>query len=170
MAKSNDLAARAEPFLQRIESLDADRQTEHAGYMARCRTIASDIKQVFQQAKAEGIAVRALRGVVKRRKLERKIAAIPAALDDVDDAAQYDALAEAFGVDTPMGQHAAKEADARRRKAGGEDVRPRSLRQRERDRNKSAAGAEEKAGSEPRADEANLERVGRGEVVDTLVN
>ncbi len=162
--KTNDIAGKAEPFLLRIEALAEDRQTEHAGYMARCRVIASDIRAVFVQAKAEGVAVKALRGLVKKRLLERKIAAIPSEFD-LDDAAQYDALAAAFG-DTPMGQHAKAQAE-QRRKAESEDVRPRSLRRRDAER-KAAEEQPEANGERP--DEKNLERVGRGETVDTLVN
>ena len=108
MTSPNDLAARADPFLRRIESLRTDRETERGESMARCRVIADDIKEVYGEAKSKGIEVKALKALVKRRTLEGQIAALPAEFD-IDEQAQYQALAEAFG-DTPFGRHMAAKA------------------------------------------------------------
>ena len=110
MTSPNDLAARADPFLRRIESLRTDRATERGESMARCRVIAEDIKEVYGEAKDAGIEVKALKALVKRRTLEGQIAALPAEFD-IDEQAQYQALAEAFG-DTPFGRMAKQKAGA----------------------------------------------------------
>lgn len=126
----------------------ADRDSERGESMARCRRIADDIKEVYGEAKGAGLNVKSLKGHVKRRRLEAKIAAIPAEFD-IDEQAQYDALcsvAEAF-KGTPMGDHAREEADALR---GGN--------------------------GEERPDEEHLARIGRGrggdsgELVDGLTH
>jgi hypothetical protein len=58
--------------------------------------------------------------LIKRRKLERQIAALPSDFD-VDESAQYSALAEAFG-DTPFGDHARARAAEARAENGGDGL------------------------------------------------
>ncbi len=150
-AATSALAEKARPFVARIENLMADRETERGESMARCRRIADDIKEVFAEAKGSGLNVKALKGHVKKRKLEAKIAAIPAEFD-IDEQAQYDELcadAERF-KDTPMGDHLREKAEAMRGRGNGE---------------------------EPREDEEHLARIGRGrngdapgELVDGLTH
>lgn len=111
----NPIVERAAPFIKRIENLIADRDSERGESMARCRRIADDIKEVYSEAKGAGLNVKSLKGHVKRRRLEAKIAAIPAEFD-IDEQSQYDALcanAEAF-KGTPMGDHARERAEAMR--------------------------------------------------------
>ena len=109
-AQSNDLAAKAETYLRLIEEIDDEMVTEKDAYMATCRTLRSKRKAVFGEAKSAGIAVQPLKAIVKRRKLESKIAELPSEFD-VDESAQYEALAEAF-AGTPFGDFAAARAGA----------------------------------------------------------
>jgi hypothetical protein len=92
-----------------------ERDSERGEAMARCRQIADSIKEVYGEAKEAGLAVKALKGHVKKRRLEKQIAAIPAEFD-IDESSQYDALcavAEAF-ADTPMGDHLREQAEQER--------------------------------------------------------
>jgi len=107
---NNDLATKAAPFLQRIEEIDEELDSEKGAYMATCRTLRSKRKGVFGDAKDAGIAVKPLKAVVKRRKLENKIAGLPSDFD-IDETAQYSALASAF-AGTPFGDFAAAQAQA----------------------------------------------------------
>jgi uncharacterized protein (UPF0335 family) len=109
---NNDLATKAAPFLQRIEELDEELDSEKGAYMATCRTLRSRRKDVFGDAKGAGIAVKPLKAVVKRRKLENKIAGLPSEFD-IDESAQYEALAAAF-AGTPFGDFAAERANGPR--------------------------------------------------------
>jgi uncharacterized protein (UPF0335 family) len=107
--QSNDLAAKAKPFVRQIEEIDDDLESEKGEYMSRCRVLRDKRKDVFGAAKDDGIAVKPLKAIVKRRKLERRIDALPSEFD-VDESAQYSALAEAF-AGTPFGDFAAERAD-----------------------------------------------------------
>jgi uncharacterized protein (UPF0335 family) len=128
---NNDIATRAAPFLQRIEEIDDELDLEKGAYMATCRTLRSKRKGIFGDAKDAGIAVKPLKAVVKRRRLESKIAGLPTDFD-IDEAAQFEALAEAF-AGTPFGDFAAERA---RDGDGGEEA--------------------------PRPDEEYLSNIGRG--------
>jgi uncharacterized protein (UPF0335 family) len=130
---NNDIAAMAAPFLKRIEEIDDELDSEKGAYRATCRTLRSKRKDVFGDAKDAGIAVKPLKAVVKLRKLENKIDALPDDFD-IDESAQFSALAQAF-AGTPFGDFAASRAHA----------------------------AEEDGGEEaPRPDEEYLARIGRG--------
>jgi uncharacterized protein (UPF0335 family) len=108
--QSNDLAAKAKPFVRQIEEIDDDLESEKGEYMSRCRVLRDKRKDVFGAAKDDGIAVKPLKAIVKRRKLERRIDALPSEFD-VDESAQYSALAAAF-AGTPFGDFAAERAHA----------------------------------------------------------
>jgi len=105
---NNDIATEAAPFLQRIEEIDDELDSEKGAYMATCRTLRSKRKDIFGDAKDAGIAVKPLMAVVKRRRLESKIAGLPTDFD-IDESAQYQALATAF-AGTPFGDFAAERA------------------------------------------------------------
>lgn len=77
--------------------------------MARCRQISDSIKEVFGEAKESGIEVKALKALVKRRVLETQIEALPSEFDE-EETAQFEALVDAFGADTPFGQLMASRA------------------------------------------------------------
>jgi uncharacterized protein (UPF0335 family) len=130
----NDIAAKAAPFLTRIEEIDDELESEKGAYMATCRTLRSKRKDVFGDAKSAGIAVKPLKAVVRRRKLERSIEELPTYFD-IDESAQYSALATAF-AGTPFGDFAAARARATEDGDGGEEA--------------------------PRPDEEYLSNIGRG--------
>jgi len=149
----NTLDGRALPYLTRIERHLDDLDSKRGAYMAACKRVREQIKDVYGDAKDHGIAVKALKGLVEYRVLEKKQAKIADGLD-IDEAAAYQELVQALG---PLGLAAAAKAgylpeDAR-------DLRPRHLQDAEREREAAANGSGE---ASPRADEAELARVGRG--------
>jgi uncharacterized protein (UPF0335 family) len=101
-----NLGTKVEPFLKRIETLRADRDTERGESMARCRAIADDIKNVYGDAEAAGIEPKALKALVKRRALEGQITGLPAEFDE-EEARQYETLATQF-AGTPLGEWASR--------------------------------------------------------------
>jgi uncharacterized protein (UPF0335 family) len=83
------------------EELESERGT----YMAKCKDLRADIKNIVKEAKDEGVNTKALKGVVEARRLQGKIDDIPTDFD-LDESAQYDILAQAFGG-TEFGDHCA---------------------------------------------------------------
>jgi len=148
----NTLEGRAQPFMRRIEKLMDDLDSERGSYMAKCRPIHEDIREVYAEAKDHGVPVKALKGLIKWRELEKKQAGIATDFADIDEKASYDQLVGALG---PLGFAAAVAAGFRRDQGDDEDrdVRPRHMRQ---------PDASANGGSGERADEAELARVGRG--------
>ena len=71
-----------------------------------CKDKQADIKDIYSEVKSHGLPVRAVRGVVKYRDLERKQAAIADKLD-IDEASTYQALVDALG---DLGRAAAERA------------------------------------------------------------
>lgn len=123
-----------------------ERDSVRGEAMARCRQLADDIKVVYGEAKDEGLAVKALKGRIKRRQKLREVAAIPAEFD-IDETSQYDAQCAADDfAGTPMGAFMQREQAEQARNGNGE---------------------------EPREDEEYLKRIGRGrpgDVIDQLAN
>jgi uncharacterized protein (UPF0335 family) len=78
-------------FVERVESLNGDLGTEKGEFMARCKVIQGDIKEVYKEAKNAGINKKALKGIVKKRALEADIEDIAADLEG-DDSDAYAAL------------------------------------------------------------------------------
>lgn len=146
---ANSIEGKAEPYLQRIEKLKADLESERSRYMNACKPIHEDIREIYVEAKGAGIPAKALRGVVKFRELERRQDSIADDFDE-DDGAIYEVLIEALG---PLGKAAARAAG---HPAGDDDkdLRPTALKQAEKER----------------ADEDALSKVGRGkgEAADSL--
>ena len=138
----NSMEGKAEVFLKRIETLIAEGESAKGTYMAECKERRSDIKEVYEEAKDAGIAVTALKGIVKRRAMEKKIAAIADGLD-IDEASAYASLVEALG---PLGVAAAKAAG---HDPDGDDAR-------------DFRGNAQRQADKERADEAALNGVGRG--------
>lgn len=95
--RPNDIAAKAEPFIRRLEYVD-DEKAERNAEFAEAKKI------IFEEAEYAGIQPKALRAVLKRRKAER---AERNAFEkfDIDEKAQFEALAAAFG-DLPFGEFA----------------------------------------------------------------
>lgn len=158
--KGNDIATRAQPFIERIETLQAEKKVY-------CEGCAEDIKHVVEEAEEAGIAPKALKRALRLRKLQRDIDGLPAKLD-LDESAQFEALAAAFG-DSPFGHHAAQLARQLRDSGATVEVR-----------GGTAGAAEllrqnrEANGEAPREDEEHLARIGRGpsdaDVVDDLTH
>lgn len=124
---ANSVEGKAQNFLKRIETVDAEGESAKGKYLAECKDRSEDRKEIYIEAKAAGVNVRALKGIVKKRKLERKVEAIAAGFDE-DESAVYETLCEALG---PLGAAAAKAAgypDDER------DLRPDNLKQAEKER------------------------------------
>jgi len=141
MAKlaANSMEGKAEGFLKRIENVMSDGESAKGKYLSECKKRAQDIKEIYTEAKDAGVTVKSLKGVVKRRQLEKKIEAIPAGLD-IDEASTYPLLVEALG---DLGKAAAK--------AAGHDP----------DDKRDFRGNGQKQAEKERADEAALGQVGR---------
>ena len=93
----NTIEGRAQPFLKRIERLLDDLESERGTYMSRCKPLHEDIREVYAEAKDHGVAVKALKGLVKWRELEKKQAGIATDFEDIDEKATFDQLVEALG-------------------------------------------------------------------------
>jgi len=139
----NSMEGKAEGYLKRIETLLAEMESAKGTYMAECKERREDIKEIYAEAKDAGVPVKALRGVVKMRALDKKLNAIADGLDE-DEAEAYELLCEALG---PLGAAAAKAAGHKSKNDDDErDLRPDALKQ----------------ADQARADEAELAKVGKG--------
>lgn len=150
MAKlaSNSMEGKAEGFLKRIEAVHAELESERGKYMAACRPLREDIKDLYVEAKDAGVPAKALRALVKHRQLEKQQHGLSEGLD-IDEQATFETLVEALG---PLGRAAAKAAGVE--VDDDKDVRPRHLKDK----------------TEARADEAALDKVGKGAAVDSLAH
>lgn len=101
----------AQGFVDRIENLYADIATEKSEFMTRCKVIHGDVKEVLTEAKNAGIPKKALRNVIKKRKLENDIEGIRADLEG-DDQDSFDQLVFALGkfAETGLGAAAVQAA------------------------------------------------------------
>jgi uncharacterized protein (UPF0335 family) len=103
---ANSVDAKARPFVDRIERVISDMESDKGAYMAKCRAHRERIKDVLTEAKDRGLPVKAVKGIVKYRGLERKKQKIATGLD-VDEAAVYSQLVETLGE---LGAAAARSA------------------------------------------------------------
>lgn len=147
----NTLEGRAQPFVKRIENKLSDLESKRGAYMAACKPIHEDIREIYAEAKDKGIPVKALKGLIEYRRLEKKQVAIATDFADLDEKAAYDTLVETLG---PLGFAAARAAGYTPKAEEDRDVRPRHMTQPD----ASATNGKDA----PRADEAELARVGRG--------
>lgn len=138
----NSMEGKAEGYLKRIETLLAEMDSAKGTYMAECKDRREDIKEIYTEAKDAGVPVKALRGVVKARALDKKLNAIADGFD-IDETAAYQTLCEALG---PLGAAAARAAGHGPKEDEERDLRPDALKQAEKER----------------ADEAALAGVGKG--------
>lgn len=101
-------------FVKRIENLEAEKLREKMTYMERARRITEQQKEIYDEAKDEGVSKKALRAVVKVRDHERKAEGLREDLED-DDAASFDDIRSALGdyADTPLGAAAVGKDDDR---------------------------------------------------------
>jgi len=117
--KSNGYDAKVvKGFVSRIEELNAEKQREHMAYMGKCKELNEDIGEILDEAKGKGIPRKALRLVVKTRKLQAKVEAIREDLEG-DQQDDYDLLRHCLGdlADTELGEaalarRASKKAEA----------------------------------------------------------
>lgn len=103
---ANSMEGKAERFLERIENVLKEGETAKAVYMNECKDRREGLKDIYTEAKDAGVPIKALKGVVKMRSLERKIDAISDGFD-IDEAAAYKTLCDALG---PLGEAAAAAA------------------------------------------------------------
>jgi uncharacterized protein (UPF0335 family) len=101
----------AKGFVDRIENLHGDLASEKGEFMARCKVIQADIKEVLTEAKNAGIPKKPLKSLVKQRKLERDIENIRTDLEG-DDQDSFDQLVMALGkfAETELGAAAVQQA------------------------------------------------------------
>lgn len=132
MLAANSVEGRSAPYLERIENLLTELDSMRGKYMSECKAVREDIKEIYTEARDNGVPSKALKGLVKYRQLERKQKAIADGLDG-DEQAAYENLVEALGE---LGAAAARAA--------------------------GFTAPETANGSGERADESQLAEVGRG--------
>lgn len=103
----NTIDVKARPFLDRVERIMSEMESDKGVYMAKCRANRDRIKDVLTEAKDQGLPVRAMRGIVKFRDLERKQQKIAAKLEDADESDIYRQLVDTLGE---LGAAAARQA------------------------------------------------------------
>jgi uncharacterized protein (UPF0335 family) len=113
----NSLEGKAAPLLKRIENLHDEIATERGIYMQKCRELREDVKSIVEEGKDQGIAPKALKGLVKFRALERRQQAIGDGLD-IADQSDFETLCAALGdfADTELGQAAVESAKPKGRR------------------------------------------------------
>jgi uncharacterized protein (UPF0335 family) len=98
---------RVKAFVSEIEDEFEKLESEKGTYMAAAKAIRARIKDVYQTANSMGIDKTALKAVINRRVLERKIAM---GRDDLeaDSRDKYDLIRDALGdfASTPLGEAA----------------------------------------------------------------
>jgi uncharacterized protein (UPF0335 family) len=156
---ANSLEGKSENYLRRIENLLDDLDSKRGSYMAECKEVREDIKEIYVEAKDNGVPVKALKGLVRFRQLEKKQRAISAGLD-IDEGAAYDTLVEQLGE---LGMAAAKRAGhAPKQNGAGDDDDSRDLRPRhlqEKEKTRAVDG-----GNLRNTNPDDLNKVGRGPV------
>lgn len=93
----NSIDEKARPFLERVESIVGDMESDKGAYMAKCRANRERIKDIVGEAKDAGLPVKAFRGLVKYRHLERKQQKIAAGFEDINESAIYQELVDTLG-------------------------------------------------------------------------
>jgi uncharacterized protein (UPF0335 family) len=96
MHGANSVDAKARPFVDRVERIVAEMESDKGTYMAKCKANRERIKEVLTEAKDRGLPVKPMKGIIKHRSLERKKQKIAAALD-IDEQAIYAQLVDALG-------------------------------------------------------------------------
>jgi hypothetical protein len=128
----NGIATTAKPFVEELEDHQATLDRFRGEYMARCKGVREEMKETIKSAKEAGVATRALRALIKRRVLEKKINKIEAdSKFDPDEVTMYQQLVDAFGA---LGEASARGA--------GFDVTNGKVKGRGRGRAAEAAGAD----------------------------
>ncbi len=91
-------------FVDKFEELEKEKLREKMSYMERCRRIQTQINELLDDAKDQGLPKNVLKGVVKAREFERKADAVMEALED-DAQALFKDIRQALGdfADLPLG-------------------------------------------------------------------
>jgi uncharacterized protein (UPF0335 family) len=92
-------------YVSEIEEDFAELDGLRSEHMLKCKDVRAHTKAVYKNAKADGINPKALKAAIEQRALERKVLAVAADLDMVEQA-QLKTYRIALGdfVDTPLGQ------------------------------------------------------------------
>lgn len=104
----NTIEARVAPFVDRVENLMEMLESERGKYMAACKVIRTDLKELYGEVKGADINVKAVKQIVKYRELERKQEALADEMEGEDGAYDYEMLVASLGQlgDLPLGQAA----------------------------------------------------------------
>lgn len=107
-----------EPHIEAMEEIDEKLEQLKINYMNECREFREAQKRRVKMVKAEGFSVVAFKGVLKKRRLEKKIEKVDEEMQEADEAETYEAMQHALGMlsDTPLGQAVLEKADERRKK------------------------------------------------------
>lgn len=144
----NTIEGRAEPFMERIENLLDDLESKRGAYIAECRVVRGDIKEIYTEARDAGIPTKALKGLIKFRELERKQEALADGLES-EEAQIYEQLRDALGE---LGAAAADRAGYPEGNGDqDEDVRPRHMQENERTLSAEEEDARARLGRGPEA-------------------
>lgn len=97
----------ATEFVDRIENLLRQLDSMKGAYMAECKGVREDIREVYSEAEDQGLPKNALRAVVKTRELERRADECRGSLEGEDQNA-YDKIRHSLGdlAELPLGQAA----------------------------------------------------------------
>src|SRR5690606_27160527 len=90
-------------YIQKIEAIEGEIATSKATHMNFSRKKRDEIKQVFDEAKENGIPRKVLKNTLKRRSLEGEIDQLEDELDE-DHVPLYQSLAVVFAAYGPMTQ------------------------------------------------------------------
>ncbi len=101
----------AEPFVERVENVQADIDAIMEEAKAKCSPLAEDIKNIKNEAAQAGFRKKPLNALIAHRKHIIKANAIRAKLDE-DQQDDYDQMKNALGMlaDLPLGQAAQAQA------------------------------------------------------------
>jgi uncharacterized protein (UPF0335 family) len=114
--QSNALDAdKVRRYVGTIEEYERDLESKKGAYMAECKSVRSDISDIYVEAKAQGVPMKELKRVVKTRVLERRTKKLR---DDLDSDGQenYDQIIHALGglAELPLGAIVADRARSKR--------------------------------------------------------
>lgn len=109
---------------ERIESIEADIESDKGASMQRWKAMKEDIADIVEEGKARGIPPKPFKKALKARKLNRQIEALRTDLADMVDQESYDQIRFALGdlADLPLGEAALKGKEPNSEE---KDVRPR---------------------------------------------
>lgn len=108
----------AEAYLGRIEHIFEDLDRLRADYKHECKARREDIRDLYMEARSQGVEVKALKGLVKFRMLARKQQHISDAFDEIEQAA-YEDLIDRLG---DLGRAAAERAGVLHSRDEGEEA------------------------------------------------